>query len=125
MGSRDNVRERKLRVDTATTQPSAPLGAAILSDASWTEIARSLKLTKRELEMTHGVFDNLTEGAIAADVGISEHTTHRHLNRLFKNGILLRRTGMSPSDTWEIMDLSSEAFSPISKSAVIQMLSNP
>jgi DNA-binding CsgD family transcriptional regulator len=55
-----------------------------LSEAAWTEIARSLKLTKRELEMTRGVFDNLTESAVAADLGISEHTAHIHLNHLFK-----------------------------------------
>lgn len=41
-----------------------------------------------------------------------------------QNGVILKRTGMSPSDTWEIMDLSAETFSPIAKSSVIRMLSN-
>jgi DNA-binding CsgD family transcriptional regulator len=62
----------------------APLGAAVLSDATWAAIARSLNLSRRELELTRGVFDNLTERAISAALGISEHTAHIHLDRLFK-----------------------------------------
>jgi DNA-binding NarL/FixJ family response regulator len=50
----------------------------------WAEVARSLKLSARELQITHGVFDNLKDGAIAAKLGISEHTVHVHLNRLYR-----------------------------------------
>lgn len=56
----------------------------MLSEKAWAEIERSLKLSGRELQITRGVFDNLTEGAIAANLCISEHTIHEHLNRLFK-----------------------------------------
>lgn len=84
MESGDNVRGAKATADGPTPGSDLRLGAAVLSAAAWTEIARSLSLTPRELEMTRGVFDNLTEVAIAADLGISEHTAHVHLNHLFK-----------------------------------------
>ena len=55
----------------------------MLSDTAWVEIAHSLKLSGRELEIVRGVFDNLKRGAIAAKLGVSEHTVHTHLQRLF------------------------------------------
>jgi DNA-binding NarL/FixJ family response regulator len=58
--------------------------AELLSDLAWTEVARSLKLSNRELQISKGVFDNLTESAIGEELGMSEHTVHAHLNRLFR-----------------------------------------
>jgi len=56
----------------------------------------------------------------------TQHYTPQLRAALFeRNGIILKRTGMSPSDTWEIMDLSAGTFSPIAKSVVTQILSNP
>ena len=54
----------------------------MLSDQAWAEIARSLKLSGRELQIAHGVFDDRTEFAIAAELGISPHTVHTHVERL-------------------------------------------
>ena len=45
-------------------------------------MAQSLALSNRELEILRGVFDDCTESAIAASLGISPHTVHTHLNRL-------------------------------------------
>ena len=59
-------------------------GAALLSDTAWLAIALTLGLTKRELQVVQSVFDNLQETAIARRFGISGHTVHTHLNRLFK-----------------------------------------
>jgi DNA-binding CsgD family transcriptional regulator len=61
-----------------------PPDSRILSATAWAEIARSLKLSNRETQIARGVFDNLTEGAIAAELEVSEHTVHSHFNRLFK-----------------------------------------
>jgi DNA-binding NarL/FixJ family response regulator len=59
-------------------------GASLLSEHAWGEIARTLRLTKRELQIVQGVFDNLPKTGIAWRLKISEHTVHTHLNRLFK-----------------------------------------
>ena len=58
------------------------LGSAIFPNRVWAELARSLRFTKRELQIVRGVFDDRTEFAIAADLGISPHTVHTHLERL-------------------------------------------
>ncbi len=69
-------------------KPGRPAGAeegsAIFSEQAWVEIGRSLKLSRRELEITRGVFDDHTEFAIAADLGISAHTVHTHFERLYR-----------------------------------------
>ena len=67
-------------------------GASLLTEHAWLEIARSLRLTKRELQMVQSIFENLTERAIACQFHISEHTVHTHLNRLFKKLTVTTRT---------------------------------
>lgn len=74
-----------------TAKGCYPLGAAMLSEHAWAEISRSLKLSKREVEILKGVFDNATEFAISVDLAMSQHTVHTHLNRLFhKLGVTTR-----------------------------------
>jgi DNA-binding NarL/FixJ family response regulator len=58
------------------------LGSAIFSEQAWTEIARSLMLSLREVQIVRGVFDDRTEAAIAADLRISPHTVHSYVDRL-------------------------------------------
>ncbi len=67
-------------------------GASLLSDHAWHEIARTLRLTKRELQIVQGVFDNLPKTGIARRLQISDHTVHTHLNRLFKKIAVTTRT---------------------------------
>lgn len=54
----------------------------MFSEQAWAEIARSLELSPRELQIVRGVFDNRIELAIATDLGISPHTVHSHTERL-------------------------------------------
>ena len=54
----------------------------MFSEQAWAEIARSFELSPRELQIVRGVFDNRIELAIAADLGISPHTVHSHIERL-------------------------------------------
>jgi DNA-binding CsgD family transcriptional regulator len=67
-------------------------GFAMFSEAAWEAIARSLELSSRELQIVRGVFDDQIEYAIAADLKISPHTVHMHLNRLFKKLTVTSRT---------------------------------
>lgn len=64
----------------------------MLSDLAWLEIAKTLGLTKRELQIVQGVFDNLPKTGIARRLKISDHTVHTHLNRLFKKLTVTTRT---------------------------------
>ena len=56
----------------------------MFSEAGWAEIARALRLSRRELQIVRGVFDNRTEHAIAADAGMADGTVHTHLERLYR-----------------------------------------
>ncbi len=58
-------------------------GSSMLSEQAWAEIARSLRLSLRELQVLRGVFDDHTEFAIAAGLRISRHTVHTHVERLY------------------------------------------
>ncbi len=55
-----------------------------MSPAQWQEVGARLKLSDRELEVVIGVFDDLKEAAIATRLGISAHTVHTHLERLYR-----------------------------------------
>lgn len=69
----------------AIIEPTASRpGGVGFGDAAWMQLARSLRLSKREVEISRGVFENLKEQALAAELNISEHTIHTHLNRLFR-----------------------------------------
>ena len=58
--------------------------SAMLSELAWAEIACSLKLSVREVQLVRGVFDDRTDFAIAIDLGISPHTVHTHVERLHR-----------------------------------------
>lgn len=85
--------------------------AAMLSERAWAEIARSLKLSRCELEITRGVFDNLTEGAIAAELGVSEQTIRKQLKQLFKKLRVTTRTQMIVRVTHELLFLAVSELS--------------
>lgn len=59
-------------------------GREILSVGQWNEIGLSLRLSPRELQIVQAVFDDLKESAIAGSLGISAHTVHTHLERLYR-----------------------------------------
>jgi len=55
----------------------------MFSKQTWDEIARSLNLSGRELQIIKDVFDDRTEFAIAAHYGVSPHTVHTYCKRLY------------------------------------------
>lgn len=60
-----------------------PSGAAMFSEEAWGKIARSLKLSGRELQIVREVFDDHTEFTIANHLNLSPHTIHTHCERLY------------------------------------------
>ena len=55
----------------------------MFSDSIWRLLAGSLELSQREFQILQAVFDDQKESAIAANLGISSHTVHTHLERLY------------------------------------------
>lgn len=71
-----------------------PVGAMMFSDNAWEAIAATLRLSQRESQIVRGVFNDKTEFAIAADLGISPHTVHTHFERLHRKLAIHDRTQM-------------------------------
>jgi DNA-binding CsgD family transcriptional regulator len=57
---------------------------SFLSDAQWTIIARVLRLSGREAEIVSCLLDDASEAEIADGLGISSHTVHTHVERLYR-----------------------------------------
>lgn len=55
-----------------------------LSEATWEHVAASLRLSGREVQILNGILQNNTPLEIANDLGISVHTVHSHLARLYR-----------------------------------------
>lgn len=58
-------------------------GRCLFSQEVWFFIARRLSLSERELQIIQGVFDDKHESMIAQELGISPHTVHTHVERLY------------------------------------------
>jgi len=59
-------------------------GSAIFSERAWDKVARNLRLSRRELDLLRGMFDGLTESAIATGQSVSLRTVHTHVERLHR-----------------------------------------
>jgi DNA-binding CsgD family transcriptional regulator len=60
----------------------------MLREDEWRATFRVLGLSMRERQIVRGVFDDHSEQVIADDLGISPHTVHTHLERLYhKTGV--------------------------------------
>ncbi|MEO0530266.1 MAG: helix-turn-helix transcriptional regulator [Planctomycetota bacterium] len=58
-------------------------GHQLFDGPDWEQLGERLALSPRELEIAQGVFDDQLEAAIARRLGISVHTVHTHLGRLY------------------------------------------
>jgi DNA-binding NarL/FixJ family response regulator len=76
------VRRFPADCDSVVIHPAT--GSAILSERAWLSLARRLRLSGRELDILRGMFDGLTESAIAAGLSISLRTVHTHMERLHR-----------------------------------------
>ena len=68
-----------------------PLGAEMFSEPAWKEIARSLKLSGREVQIVRGIFNDNTESTIAGNLAVSPHTIHTYCERLYRKLVVTDR----------------------------------
>ncbi len=86
----------------------AELGSRMLSEAAWAAVAGSLQLSKRHMEIVKGVFDGEKETAIAGDLGISQHTVHTHLDRIYEKLGVCSRQELVQSILGEFLRLTAD-----------------
>ena len=56
----------------------------ITNNEVWHELSRHLRLSPREVAILKGFLEDKKEVAIAASIGISPHTVHTHVERLYR-----------------------------------------
>lgn len=54
------------------------------SEGEWQSVCASLRLSARESQIARWILDDEAERAIASHLGISSHTVHAHLQRLYR-----------------------------------------
>ena len=84
-------------------------GSALFTEQTWEQIARSLGLSGREVQIVRGVFDDRVESTIAADLGISTHTVHTHFDRLHRKLGVGTRTGLMLRVTRQFLALTASS----------------
>jgi DNA-binding CsgD family transcriptional regulator len=62
----------------------AEQGRQLFASETWETLGEALHLPARELQILQGIFDDLKESAIAAELGISPHTVNTYLRRLYR-----------------------------------------
>ena len=55
-----------------------------MNEHAWTELARARKLSPRKLQVCRGIFEDLTQSAIASNLGISRDTVHSYCRQIFE-----------------------------------------
>ena len=63
----------------------------MLSEREWGRVARALKLSPREVELLRCCFDDLSEARMAESLGISRHTVHTYVRRLYRKAAVSSR----------------------------------
>ena len=89
------------------------MGSGIFTDMAWREIGCSLNLSGREAEIVRHLFDDHTESAIAARLGISVHTIHTHLDRLHRKLGVVDRVQLVLRITSEFLALTVSGVNPL------------
>ena len=57
-------------------------------------LASSFELTPRQLEIVKAIFDDKSESAIAAELGVTYNTVHTHVRRLYMKLEVRSRSGV-------------------------------
>ena len=92
--------------------------STLLNERSWAAIGSSLGCSRRELEiLTSLIEDRLhTEDQIGRALGISPHTVHTHLERLYKKVGVASRAHLIVRVFAEYVQLHSDATQTIAQS---------
>jgi DNA-binding NarL/FixJ family response regulator len=85
---------RRISENAIRLKPLVRRNRFILPPSAWQTIATSLRISARELQIIQEIFDDRKEMAIAAELTISVHTVHTHLERLYRKLGVGSRVGL-------------------------------
>ena len=70
--------------DAKPGRDGASPGRKLYLASTWNALEAALRLSPREVEIAQAVFDDQPEGVIAEELGLSVHTVHSYLKRLYQ-----------------------------------------
>jgi DNA-binding CsgD family transcriptional regulator len=70
--------------DSIKPNQSREVGQPVFTDETWRRIGSAFALSPRELEIVRRIFDDQKERAMAKALGISPHTVHTYLARVYE-----------------------------------------
>jgi DNA-binding CsgD family transcriptional regulator len=56
----------------------------LLSEDTWSLLAQRLRLSPKEVEIIRGLLNERSEAVISREMGVSPHTVHTHIKRLYR-----------------------------------------
>jgi DNA-binding CsgD family transcriptional regulator len=101
-----------MAVDMRPTR-SPPDTTQLLPSQVWTHLARRMKLSPREVQIARAVLTDRTEQGIALDLGMSPHTVHTHLDRLYRKLSVNSRVELVVRLACIFIELTREPNSPL------------
>jgi DNA-binding CsgD family transcriptional regulator len=87
---------------------SSSLSESLFTEEDWCQIASSLSVSPRELQIIQGIFEDKKEAAIARQLGISPHTVHTYLERIYHKLAVNSRVQVVVRVVVEFLDLGGE-----------------
>lgn len=69
---------------THLCQNDAEIIDNFLASPSWREVCRKLNLSVRERQICQHFFFNVRETEVASNLGISSHTVHSYVDRMYR-----------------------------------------
>ena len=78
------ARRAKFVARTETHGRIGDFPSSHITDDQWWSVAESLGLSFRQLQVVKCIFDGLDEPSAGHRLGVSSHTIHAHLSRLYK-----------------------------------------
>ena len=85
----------------------------MITEEGWTYLAQRLHLSPREVQIARGVMEDRTEHGIARELGISPHTVHTHLERVYRKLEVGSRVQLSVLLMRRFMELSADPGTPL------------
>lgn len=99
-------------IDAAATAPRSASDRLLLSEPVWELIGNALHLSNREFQIVLGVFDDERDLDIAIRLGVSRHTVHTYMQRLYRKLGVTSRTQLVLRVFSEYVSLHRDAHGP-------------
>jgi len=88
------IQQQQQRRRVAARTTGNGVGQGVFAPTEWRSLATALGLSPRECDIVQCVFDGASEKCIAEQLGLSPHTVHTYLWRIYRKLHVQSRQGL-------------------------------